>query len=50
MTLPRIQELESLGFEFVVCLTGAWDVRFSELADYLGIHGNNSTDSKRLQL
>ena len=37
MTLPRIQELESLGFEWGVCVT-AWEGRLSELADYCTIH------------
>jgi hypothetical protein len=39
MTLARIQELESLGFEWVRCST-AWEVRLSELADYRKIHGH----------
>jgi hypothetical protein len=39
MTLSRIQELESLGFEWGVCAT-AWEDRLSELADYRKIHGH----------
>jgi hypothetical protein len=39
MTLSRIQELESLGFEWKVYLT-AWEDRLSELADYRKIHGH----------
>jgi hypothetical protein len=39
MTLSRIQELESIGFEWGVSLT-AWDDRLSELADYCKIHGH----------
>jgi hypothetical protein len=39
MTLSRIQELESLGFEWVIYDT-AWENRLSELADYRKIHGH----------
>jgi predicted chitinase len=39
MTLPRIQALESLGFEWD-SLGAAWDDRLSELADYRKIHGH----------
>jgi hypothetical protein len=39
ISLPRIQELESLGFKWVVCNT-AWDDRLSELANYRKIHGH----------
>jgi hypothetical protein len=39
MTLSRIQELESLGFESGVCIT-VWEDRLSELADYHKIHGH----------
>jgi hypothetical protein len=39
ITLPRIQELESLGFEWS-CFDVAWDDRLSELADYRKIHGH----------
>jgi hypothetical protein len=39
MTLSRIQELESLGFEWGVCIT-AWQDRLSKLADYRKIHGH----------
>jgi hypothetical protein len=39
MTLPRIQELESLGFEWRVCLI-TWEDRLSELADYRVEHGH----------
>jgi hypothetical protein len=39
MTLSRIQELESLGFEWRVCIA-AWEDRLSELADYRKIHGH----------
>jgi hypothetical protein len=37
MTTFRIQELESLGFEWGYCVT-AWEDRLSELADYRKIH------------
>jgi hypothetical protein len=41
MTLPRIQELESLGFEWEWDSRGAaWENRLSELADYKKIHGH----------
>jgi hypothetical protein len=52
MTTLRIQELESLGFEWSVCVTTAWEDRLSELADYRKIHGhcnipgNNSENPK----
>jgi hypothetical protein len=39
MTLLRIQELESLGFEWGYCVT-AWEDRLSELTDYRKIHGH----------
>jgi hypothetical protein len=39
MTLPRIQELESLGFEWNGHGT-VWDARMNELADYRKIHGH----------
>jgi hypothetical protein len=39
MTNFRIQELESLGFEWGLCNT-AWEDRLSELADYRKIHGH----------
>jgi hypothetical protein len=40
MTLSRIQELESLGFEWGSCHGAAWEDRFSELANYRKIHGH----------
>jgi acetolactate synthase regulatory subunit len=42
MTLPRIQALESLGFEWVSSrgATCPWEDRLSELADYRKIHGH----------
>jgi hypothetical protein len=39
MTTFRIQELESLGFEWEVWVT-AWEDRLSQLADYRTIHGH----------
>jgi hypothetical protein len=39
MTLSRIQDLESLGFEWELWGT-AWEDRLSELADYCKIHGH----------
>jgi hypothetical protein len=54
MTLPRIQALESLGFEWGVCVTHpAWEDRLSELADYRKIHGHcnvpyNYSDNTKL--
>jgi hypothetical protein len=39
LTLSRIQELESLGFEWDSRGT-TWDDRLSELADYRKIHGH----------
>jgi hypothetical protein len=35
----RIKELESLGFEWVICAT-SWEDRLSELADYRKIQGH----------
>jgi hypothetical protein len=41
MTLPRIQALESLGFEWGSRgATYTWEDRLSELADYCKLHGN----------
>jgi hypothetical protein len=40
LTLSRIQELESLGFEWKVAGSGAWEDCLSELADYRKIHGH----------
>jgi hypothetical protein len=39
MTPFRFQELESLGFEWGLCIT-AWEDRLSELADYHKVHGH----------
>jgi hypothetical protein len=39
MTLSRIHELESLGFEWG-CYTATWEDRLSELADYRKVHGH----------
>jgi hypothetical protein len=39
MTLSRIQEMESLGFEWVFA-SATWESRLSELADYRTIHGH----------
>jgi hypothetical protein len=39
LTALRIQELESLGFEWD-CLGATWEDRMSELVDYLKIHGH----------
>jgi hypothetical protein len=39
LTLPRIQELESLAFEWN-CNRAAWENRLSELADYRKINGH----------
>jgi hypothetical protein len=39
MTLPYIQELESLGFEWGVCNT-AWEDHLNDLADYRKTHGH----------
>jgi hypothetical protein len=39
MTISRIQEMESLGFDWGVCAT-AWEERLSELAEYRIIHGH----------
>jgi competence protein ComGC len=40
MTLSRIYALESLGFEWNNVSVVAWELRFSELADYHKIHGH----------
>jgi hypothetical protein len=52
MTPFRIQELESLGFEWGVYVT-AWEDRFSELSDFRKIHGHcnfpkNSSENVKL--
>jgi hypothetical protein len=39
MTTARVQELESMGFEWEVGVTG-WEDLLSELADYRKIHGD----------
>jgi hypothetical protein len=39
MSLPRIQELESLDFEWDM-YSAAWEDRLAELADYRKIHGH----------
>jgi hypothetical protein len=39
ITLSRIQELESLGFEWN-CYAATWEGRLSELADYRKTHGH----------
>jgi hypothetical protein len=39
ITTFRIQQLESLGFEWRVCLI-TWEDRLSELADYRKVHGH----------
>jgi hypothetical protein len=46
MTLSRIQELESLGFEWKVCVPASWEGRLSELADYRKIHGHCNVSRK----
>jgi predicted chitinase len=48
ITLPRIQELESLGFEWGVCVRTAWEDRLSELADYRKIHGHCYSENTKL--
>jgi hypothetical protein len=40
MTPFRFQELESLDFDWGVCIHASWEDRFSELADYRRIHGH----------
>jgi hypothetical protein len=40
MTLFHIKELESLGFEWRVCVTAPWEDRLNELANYRKIHGH----------
>jgi hypothetical protein len=39
MTSFRIQALESLGFEWRICIT-TWEDRLNELTDYHKIHGH----------
>jgi hypothetical protein len=46
LTVPRIKELESLGFEWDVCVRAAWEDRLSELADYRKIHGHCNVPKK----
>ncbi len=46
MTTFRIQELESLGFEWD-SYGAAWEDRLSELADYRKIHGHCNVPSTR---
>jgi hypothetical protein len=45
MTTFRIQELESLGFEWGVCHGAAREDRLGELADYRNIHGHCNVPS-----
>jgi hypothetical protein len=46
MTPFRIQELESVGFEWRVGVLNVWEDRLSELADYRKIHGHCSFPSR----
>jgi predicted chitinase len=53
MSLPRIQELESLGFEWKPSLAPLWEDRLSELAEYRKVHGHcnvpkNCSENSRL--
>jgi hypothetical protein len=45
VTLSRIQELESIGFEWGVSFA-SWEDRLSELADYHKIHGHWNVPTK----
>jgi hypothetical protein len=45
ITLPRIQALESLGFVWNP-LSGPWEDRLSELADYRKVHGHCNVPRK----
>jgi hypothetical protein len=49
MTLNQIQQLESLGIDWKVCVT-TWQDRLSELADYRKIHGHCNVPQKYPQL
>jgi hypothetical protein len=40
ITLPRIQALASLGFEWYRGATCSWEARLSELANYRKVHGH----------
>jgi hypothetical protein len=44
MTIFRIRELESLGFEWD-CSSAAWEERLNELVDYRKIHGHCNVPS-----
>jgi hypothetical protein len=46
ITLPRIQALESLGFEWGTSKRTAWEDRLSELADYRKVHGHCDVPQK----
>jgi hypothetical protein len=46
LMLSRIQELESLGFEWGSCCITAWGDRLSELADYRKIYGHCNVPNK----
>jgi hypothetical protein len=47
ITLPRIQELERLGFEWGSHASAAtWEDRLSELADYRKVHGHCNVPGK----
>jgi hypothetical protein len=46
MTRPRIQELESLGFEWGTRSHTAWEDSLSELANYRKIHGHCNVPKK----
>jgi hypothetical protein len=46
ITTFRIQELESVGFEWKLCLTAAWELRLSELADYRRTQGHCNVPCK----
>jgi YHS domain-containing protein len=49
MTFSRIQELESLAFEWD-CSGATWEDRLSELADYRKIHGNCNVPAEYTRL
>jgi hypothetical protein len=44
INISRMQALESLGFEWGVCV--GWEDRLSELADYLKVHGHCNVPQK----
>jgi hypothetical protein len=49
ITLPKIEALESLGFEWGTSKRTAWEDRLSELAEYRKVHGHCNVPPKNIE-